>query len=562
MKRWPMLCIPLFVFLIVTFSPQHTALACSGGYPGPILNLETDLGEGVIVVRGTGTFSDGKGSVVVNQYIIGEPDYILLRLLYYGKGRRAAIEAGYYIGSCGYGALYPTDHEAYYVMRRHQDGTYRITHIITFPSEYPQFVDSTPERNRYHLTEDEFLERINANPRPALFANLEIPPSALVDPMLILTRNDSLYLLPVDATVPEDIVLIAENVRDVQTMDTFIGITTDKSLILHERLSGLQWTQPIPEGIDCTVIDCMTFSKNGLFMILQRDAYTIQICELALAFPNSDYLPDPVMGWNPCSRVTTPAAVFTGMGARMSPDTQYLALWQDNNKIVVYGGPELPGNIKHSEKYAPPLQASTSLELPTSGYPADWFAGRGVWSSDSRWLAYSDARGLWLWDVFTQAPQHVLPASLDGQQIPYARFFSPSGRYLAVSMGEQHFIMDRFSGLVFPDGVIRPDERMLLRRDTVNEAPVPAEMCSLLNGKCTPLIPSNPAALMKEAHWKVHPMYSDEWDDYYTIVTEDEMSIVGASEKYEVLSQFYNKTIDARGVLDSPIVSLTPLVME
>lgn len=560
MKRWPMLCIPLFVFLIVTFSPQHTALACSGGYPVSILNLETDLDEGVIVVRGTGTGRVGKGEVHVKEYIIGEPDYSLLRLLYYGKGRLTAESVGYYAGSCGYGALYPTDHEAYYVMRRHQDGTYRITHIITFPSEYPQFVDSTPERNRYHLTEDEFLERINANPRPPLFADIEFPPNPLLNPMLIRTRNDSLYLLPVDATVPEDIVLIAENVRDVESIDTFIGITTDESLILHERLSGYQWRWPLPQGVDCTVMTCITFSKNGLFVILQRDANAVRVCELALIFPNSSG--SASTKGDPCRQSISPTTLYIGKGVRTTPDSNYLAIWQ-GEMIVIYGSESWSEDVRYSGD-APPLQASTSLELPTSGYPEDWFAGRGVWSSDSRWLAYSDARGLWLWDVFTQAPQHVLPASLDGQQIPYARFFSPSGRYLAVSMGEQHFIMDRFSGLVFPDGVIRPDERMLLRRDTVNEAPVPAEMCSLLNGECTPLIPSNPEALIKKAFWRVTPVYSD-WYTCYMMVNEEEKSTcwtVKESGEYEIEFEYFLRPIDARGVLDSPIVSLTPLVME
>lgn len=561
MRRW--LLIYILPFTVLLFNPylSDSALACSGCVGCTWMDIENDLGENTIVVRGSGVRNQDSATVFVAEYLVGEPDYPYLRVFYFGNGHNNAARIGYYIGSCGSGAKYPSDEEAYYVMTRQQDGTYRINHIISFPSETHQFTDTSIHWDTYSLSEEEFLERINANPQPPLFMDREFPPGPLFSPVLILTENNSLYLLPVDARTGDDIVFIVEDVQQMQTIDTFISIITDDKIILHEILSGFQWAWDYPEGVDCLMIDCITFSDNGVIMMRQVDADTIQVCELALIYPNSNYVSGPTAERHPCVRDTLPLSFYDGAGVRFSADSNHMAIWR-NDQITVYGGLYWVNNLLWERE--PIIVASTTLDIPTEADTTDGFAGRGIWTQDSRWLAYSDAQGLWLWDVFTQAP-HLFLSTQDAGAIPYARFFSESGRYLAVSVGDEHFIMDRFSHLIFPDGIIRPDDRMMIRNDTVNHMPVPAETCSLLDGQCSPLVEADPMPYIRNAGWRAS-YYPDEWVPCYVIVkstTELQGSnpcrgIHQTGEYTIILNNFY-RDINAEDTLSSPIKSLIVL---
>ena len=558
MKRW--LLIYIFPFIALVFNPYllDEVLACSGGCAGCTwMDIENDLDENTIVVRGSGLERESYLRVYVSEYIVGEPDYSPLRAYFFGKGAVNASRIGYYIGSCGSSAKFSTE-TAYYVMARQQDGTYRINHIIDFPSEQEQFVDTSHGIEYYRLTEEEFLERINANPQPPLSINQDLVYGLVSDPRLILTENNSLYLLPVDARSGDDIVLIAENVRKVKTIDRFIGITTDDKLILHESLSGFNWEWDYPEGVDCARIDCMTFSNNGVVMTRQISADTIQVCELALIYPNSFYVDEPTASQHACIR-ELPLAFYDGTGVSLSTDSGYMAIWH-NDEITIYGGLLWLNNLMWEDDHV--TIASTTIEIPNDVSDKS-IAGQAIWSKDSRWLAYSDAQGLWLWDVFTQAPQLFLPLG-DSGVIPTARFFSESGRYLGVSIGEEHFIMDRFSELTFPDGIITPNDRTLIRRDTVNELPVPAETCSMLDGKCTPLREIDlPDPMIISASW-VSSSRSDSWVACYVVVghpseSEDSglcMDIRQMDENGNVYGD-YHFSIAVTNVLDGPIRSLS-----
>jgi hypothetical protein len=565
MKRWFLIYLLLFLFLL--FNVSAVVLACSGCAGCPWMDIENDLGENTIVVRGSGNSYSDRLSVHVSEYLVGEPDYPYLRVYYAGEGQGNASLMGYYIGSCGSGAKFSTE-EAYYVMTHQQDGTYRINHIIGFsepnsdlPSAPDQFVDTSVDWETYSLTEEEFLERINANPQPPLYLDSESAYGPVMYPRLILTENDSLYLVPVDARSADDIVLIAENVQSFQTIDRFIGITTDEKLILHESLSGFNWEWDYPEGVDCAMIDCITFSDNGIVMTRQVDADTIQICELALIYPNSHYVSEATAEQHPCIRDSKPVAFYDGTGVSLSTDSGYMAIWH-NDEITIYGGMSWLANLMWEDDHV--TIASTTIEIPTNTSDK-LITGHGIWSKDSRWLAYSDAQGLWLWDVFTQEPQLFLPTDHSGI-IPTARFFSESGRYIGVSVGEEHFIIDRFSNLTFPDGVIRPDDRMMIRRDTVNELPVPAETCNLLNGDCTALVNSNNIQIltMTHAYWSADSWRQNVWYPCY-IAVEPQSSpqysgycntLLQIDENGNIHGD-YNIPITAIDVLDSPIKSLT-----
>jgi hypothetical protein len=203
--------------------------------------------------------------------------------------------------------------------------------------------------------------------------------------------------------------------------------------------------------------ECIALSNNGRIVAVQIDTDTVVICDLT--------------GY--CSPSEEEQTRLRGSGFRISPDSDAIAIWR-NDEIVIYNG------IIAGRYYDSPLNPLDVVSSTTvHGASHSW---RGVWSEDSRWLAFSDEQGLWLWDVFTQPPTLLLPTESD--YIPYARFFSNSGRYLGVSTADGNLILDLQSDLIFPDGIIAPDERHLITVDTVTNQLVVAEQCDLLTDHC------------------------------------------------------------------------------
>ena len=93
---------------------------------------------------------------------------------------------------------------------------------------------------------------------------------------------------------------------------------------------------------------------------------------------------------------------------------------------------------------------------------------QAAWSPDGRLLVYSDTDGLWLWDALLENSQPQLLLATENGQIPLARYFSPSGRFLAITISEENHYLDLVSGQLLPDGIFSPDEQYLIAFDTIN----------------------------------------------------------------------------------------------
>jgi hypothetical protein len=138
--------------------------------------------------------------------------------------------------------------------------------------------------------------------------------------------------------------------------------------------------------------------------------------------------------------------------------------------------------------YAPTEVNSVVLNAQTPADCINQFAERSAWSPDGRRLGYSDSEGLWLWDVLTPDAQPQLLVPTTDSTIPFARYFSPMGRYLAVSEGDLRQTLDLVSGEILPDGLVAPDDRTLLKFDT-NAVASELEVCSLTPYNCVPIAP-------------------------------------------------------------------------
>jgi hypothetical protein len=151
-----------------------------------------------------------------------------------------------------------------------------------------------------------------------------------------------------------------------------------------------------------------------------------------------------------------------------SPTSETLAEWQDG-AIVLYTETSWEAVNRFS------------LEASPVAHP-DYAA----WSPDGRFLAFSDARGLWLWDIAGEA-RLLLPTG--HVAIPLAKRFSPLGNYLAVQEGDSISYLRLATMESLPDGLFSPDESRLLLYDTQAEDPTSLENCLVSTMECQPIEP-------------------------------------------------------------------------
>lgn len=160
---------------------------------------------------------------------------------------------------------------------------------------------------------------------------------------------------------------------------------------------------------------------------------------------------------------------YYGQSGVISPTNDTVAIW-DGEQITVYA-------------FFYPLFGYTNFNDPREQIVNTMLSNisnnpRMVWSPDGRMLAYTDERGLWLWDVFTPESEPALLV-LASDDKPIALNFSPMGRYLRVSEGNTRYNLDTISGKRFPDGMISNNDRLLLAFDTFNSESSTVQMILL-----------------------------------------------------------------------------------
>ena len=164
-----------------------------------------------------------------------------------------------------------------------------------------------------------------------------------------------------------------------------------------------------------------------------------------------------------------------GDAVLFSTTSDAAAVW-DDCQLIVYtlGYPRL-----YQELFQPERVAAKTIEADdcTSYHRA------AAWNDDGRLLAYSDAAGIWLWDVFTpdSQPELLVPAADD--VVPVSRYFSPGGRLLNFAMGDTVQHIDVVSGQLLPNGIVSPDDRLMVNLDSP-ETSSGYDICSLAPFRC------------------------------------------------------------------------------
>jgi hypothetical protein len=263
----------------------------------------------------------------------------------------------------------------------------------------------------------------------AAIAPITEAPYPRTTPIIITTRSGQQYLLPVDGAAPVAI--------------------TETEAITRRR-----------DQYDCSPAPCTAFSPNGLDVVyLLREGDTHER-------PN-DY-------------AITQEHYVVGSRVSFAANSETFALWQGNELQLHmlwypdYGYPD-EQDISLSMQSTPVKVNTIEVDASSLDYPA-------VWSPNGQTLAFSDNEGLWLWDVFSvdYPPQLLLPRV--GNDVPVARYYSPQGRYLAVTVGDDRYNLDLVTRRELPDGYISPNDRLMLVFDTAAETSSTLDIAYIMPG--------------------------------------------------------------------------------
>ncbi len=400
--------------------------ACSGGHP-PTLRDVVEPAQ--IAVKAQVIQTDEaslNGILRVETYLFGGPgpEYLLLQqrnpadFLYLYENRGGS-------GGCATpGPRLTAVGWRYLFLIRNADGTYRNSLIPTQFNNgwlhYPLSDDATMTINEQtgddggyqqrDVTEAEFVALVQQYREATATPPVPDAPYPLPAPLLLETDTGQQFILPVDgdpAYAPEQPLWRS-----------------------HRRRLG-QYV----EGITACASDCTIVSADGTAPAVKSGAQ---------------------IQWGTPGTVT--AGEATGEAFMLSPTNDLVAVWEgDSLAVHLMNNPRTGINLLHMQP----------RPVPYNAVPVDEPVYRAAWRHDGRTLAYSDKNGLWLWDVFAvgASPRLLLPAPPEGE-IPYARYWSPGGRYLAIAEGSTHSTYDTIQQARLPDGIVSQDDRVLLAYDT------------------------------------------------------------------------------------------------
>ncbi len=417
--------------LLLTDVPQ--AAACSWGAWVPPPLRELIRGADTIVLGATIELDDAARNAIfrVERYLKGSgAEHILLALRPPAEIRADAELRS--VGSCGFGTPYPppVEQPSILMLTANQDGSYSASsnifgfHTLSEPNQkfsipFYSFQDTAVMREFSFEELQRYIQLVVGKVPTAPQEGLPVP---LVAPLMVTTESGEHYLLPVNEGAP-------------------VPIPNDE---LHHYIQ--------PAG--CSTPPCYAYSPNGLDQVL------------LLSSPPPDGLPTPIT----LIRLQADAVLF-------SPTSDAMAVWKENLlKVYALQYPRL-GFGPAQTNYIMQPQLVNQLPFNQYIYHGEVAPGRAAWTPDGRMLAFTDGEGLWLWDAFTvgSIPRLLSPISnlTLPRDLPYARYFSPLGRYLAVEAGGERYTLDIINRQQLPDGIISSDDRILLAFDTSAETFLP-----------------------------------------------------------------------------------------
>ena len=366
----------------------------------------------------------------VEESLIGSdaPEYLLLYrespLLW-----SVFVERGYDVGCSLVGAnLLSPGLTGYWAVARQPDGAYRVVDMYNEPFFSPMWerefgrTDMPSINVRIDPQSEDVRENINAVEfeneaafRTFIEAETGEPPTPpqqneipILRPLLVRMQDDTQLMIPVDGGEPARI-------------DEPIQI---------ENWSAYDYPDFLQSPLLCAQVDCQLTSPNGIFYATQNTPNEIQL--------NTHFAMGGIQ-------------MLTGQAFQFSPNSEALVIWNEGVAQVYVVQDALCDCIMYG---GPQPDVTIALEIPMADQ--DLFADIR-WSMDGTTIAYSDADGLWVMDIFRQSEPELVIAS---DEPIHALSLFTSGRFIAFTHDNITWsVLDRLTGEQYPNTLLSRDER-------------------------------------------------------------------------------------------------------
>lgn len=426
------------------FAFPSDVYACSGGGTDNIQNLleRTDY----VVKADVITVDDVRQNAMlsVDSYLFGGsgPEYLLF--LQTDPVIVSRMTEGDPYGACNF--FQPELHPglaAYFFLTRRADGVYLSATQWNDPNYYV-FPDPDTTITLYSqgedgyidhvLTEDDFVSFITEFGASTVTEPDSTSSFPRLAPLKITTDMGTQYLLPVDSSIPIE---ATPDFLDEMTVAVMFYDSTD-------------WNEDYFYESTCPGDGCVQVSPDGINRAEQRG--------------------DEIVWFGG----SAPGRTF-----QFSSTGDAIAIWhEDRIEFYTLGW----------QKRDQPFREVTPLNSVILAGNIDDLPYQAAWSPDGRIFSYSDADGLWSIDIYNPSSEPVRLLATEEGVIPRALVYSPLGRYLRVQQGSERYTLDTASGEFHPDGLISPDDQILLAFDTQADEFEP-QVCYLAPERdCEPVI--------------------------------------------------------------------------
>jgi len=433
----------LILPLIVLLWPALPAQACSGGGEPP--PLAQSVAEADLIVEGRVLHTDrwGKNFLFqVSRYLKGEGPHHLLVTRISSAHSRSYYEARLDLGCLYDGASGVKEGGGYTLfLRLHPTGT-TSSSLGVYYAEWNDLEHEWDEDDLQPIARlnegDEWIKVESPAQFAALIESLIGPPPQprlervdhwipLFAPLFVRTRDGSVYRFSVQ---PEG----QPYKLDSPPMEE-----------VYQPFSLPNMFAPLAS---CQEVGCVLRSPDGVYGLhweweddgLRFDGGVIPLYQELKEFHRAEQL---VANWR-----------MAGQVAMFAPSSDAFAVW-DGPRLSIWGIGTINSD-SYTGPYLPTIQRLHELSLTGDG-PSAW-AGLARWSADGSFLAYQDAEGIWLLDVYGTTGQRLIvpDEALRGGNL---LAISTHGRYVAYGTPEGWTTYDWRFDESWPNALISPNER-------------------------------------------------------------------------------------------------------
>lgn len=438
-----LLFITLAILLTGLLQKAKPALACSGGPPPTTLEYVLENAQYYVKAEVVASdLGDKNLRLRAMNYLIGGSGPRELVLQRENPVLTAVYDVHHYDTGCLYGGAegIPVGLVAYFAIQRQPNGAYRpVYDQISYGAslvgdglftEVPVRIDpSLPDSDenlewRSFAGEEEFVAVIEerSGETPAEPTPNDLP---RLTPLLVTTASGTPYIIPIDNGDP-----IQVNIAPPPA-----------------HFSATAYPDVLNSPLHCTRENpaCRVSRPDGS---LQASFKADTPATIAVNYYPYDTPPIEISGQ---------AFMWSSTGEVLAVvDDGELALYLVNNAVCdcVYG------------EFVPALDPIFSTPVGEN------FAIAGIrWSADGTTMAYADARGVWLLDIFRMRAPELVSEAIEGVEQLKPLFLSTTGRFLAYATSpiataapiENWLTLDRISGLTYENAIFSPNERYMVQ---------------------------------------------------------------------------------------------------